>query len=419
MFPISFRMKARLLSLIFALMATFGLIIAQTPSASVARTWTSNDGKKIEATFVAKEGENVSLRLANGKIATVPLSRLSPADADYVAGLAAAPADGAAKPPAAGKEWPRSVDIGATPDPVTVKEDADAKEFVYRSGHYEFHCDSKLTSTVVREFSRIFEATYLLNCSLPLDLKPAPEDDGQEYFIARLYTTREDYLANGGLEGSGGVYQRGKKALAVPLGSLGVKIQGSRVLLENSGSDDDNKTLIHEITHQMMNHWLSKLRTWYVEGSAEAVEMIEYDRGKFNLASRKSRLEEYVDRGGGDGKNFTMLDPGELFEIDSRTWAGALASIRGQATQNYHSAGLMTYYFYYLDGNGDGANLIAYLRELENADRSAETAAFEKHLLRGRSLDQLKEDLVKGFRGEGINLSFDEPGKNTAFTSPQ
>jgi len=410
-------MKKSLLALPLVWFALTDPLFSQLPANNPPppRNWTSNDGKKIEASFAGAEGENVRLRLANGTVATVPLSRLSPEDAEYVRSLGAPSPSGG--PPPAAKEWPRSIDIGATPDPETVTEDAEKKEFVYRSGHYEFHCDSKLTSSVVREFSRIFEATYLLNCTLPLDLKPKPEEDGQQYFIARLYTTREDYIANGGIEGSGGVYQRGKLSLAVPLESLGVKIQGSRVLLDNSGNDDDNNTLIHEITHQMMNHWLPKLRTWYVEGSAEAVEMIEYDRGKFNLSSRKAQLQEYVDRGGGDGKNFTMLDPGELFEIEGDTWAAALTSIRGQATQNYYSAGLMTYYFYYLDGVGNGANIIAYLRELENADESAEPAAFEKHLLRGRTMDQLKGDLGKAFRGEGIALTFDEPGKNTPFTS--
>ena len=410
-------MKSRLLPLALVWLGLPSPLPAQLASnnAPTTRTWTSNDGKKIEATFEAAEGENVRLRLANGTVATVPLSRLSPEDGEYVLSLNKPAAPGGA--PAASSEWPRSVDIGATPDPETVKEDSEKKEFIYRSGHYEFRCDSKLTSTVVREFSRIFEATYLLNCSLPLDLKPKPEEEGQEHFIARLYTTREDYIANGGIEGSGGVYQRGKKSLAVPLESLGVKIQGSRVLLENSGNDDDNKTLIHEITHQMMNHWLSKFNTWYVEGSAEAVEMIEYDRGKFNLASRKARLGQYVDRGGDDGKNFTMLDPAELFGIEGGTWAAALTSLRGQSTQNYHSAGLMTYYFYYLDGEGDGANIIAYLRDMENADRAAEPAAFEKHLLRGRTTDQLKEDLAKAFRSEGIALTFDLPGKNEGFSS--
>lgn len=406
--------KFRPLSLIFvwALASPAG---AQTPAGSGLRTWTSNDGKKIDAIFVSKEGENVRLRLVNGQVAMVPLSRLSSGDAGYVAGLAGAPPAATKSPdmaPGAAKEWPRSVDIGATPDPETVKEDPESKEFIYRSGRYEFHCDSKLAASVVREFSRVFESTYLLNCALPLDLKPSPEQQGAEFFIARLYTSRDDYIANGGIEGSAGIYQSGKRALAVPLESLGVKIQGSRVLLEK-GSDDDNMTLIHEITHQMMNHWLPKLPTWYIEGSAEAVEMLEYDRGKFNLASRKARLGEYVRRRGNGGKSFTMLDPGELFEIDSRTWAGALSSLRGQATQNYCSAGLMTYYFYYLDGNGDGANIISYLRGLENAGREAEPASFEKHLLRGRSIDDLKDDLIKGFRGEGVDLSFERPGKNS------
>lgn len=412
-------MKRRLLPLALAWIAPAVLVFLPLPAAQGAekRTWTSRDGRTIEAVFEGADEAGVRLRLANGTVATVPRERLSDADIAYVKSLGAPPGPGSARPPAlaASKEWPRSIDIGATPDPETVVEDAEKREFIYRSGHYEFRCDAKLTSTVVREFSRIFEATYLLNCALPLDLKPQPEE-GQEYFVANLYTQREAYLANGGLEGSAGVYQRSKKSLAVPLASLGVKISGSRVLLENSGNDDDNKTLIHEITHQMMNHWLAKLPTWYVEGSAEAVEMLEYERGKFNLASRKSRLEVYIDRGGGDGKNFTMLDPAELFALDSGTWSAALASIRGQSRQNYHSAGLMTYYFYFLDGEGDSANITAYLRELEDADRSAEPAAFEKHLLRGRSSEQLQEDLVKAFRGEGVALSFDRMGKNEGFS---
>lgn len=40
-------------------------------------TWTSSDGKTIQARFLALEGESVSLLLENGKKATVPLSRLN------------------------------------------------------------------------------------------------------------------------------------------------------------------------------------------------------------------------------------------------------------------------------------------------------------------------------------------------------
>src|SRR5690606_5042238 len=47
------------------------------------RTWTSRDGRRLEASLVAVEDGGVRLRLADGKVATVPWERLSPADVDY------------------------------------------------------------------------------------------------------------------------------------------------------------------------------------------------------------------------------------------------------------------------------------------------------------------------------------------------
>jgi hypothetical protein len=389
---------------------------AQTTAPS-PRTWTSSDGKKMEATFQGREGAGVKVKMANGAIFTIPLDRLSAEDQAYVRQQPAAEASGA-KPGAlaALKEWPRGVALDEPPQPKVITEDPAKKEFIYRSGHYEFRCDSKLGANVVKEFSRIFEATHLLNWQLPLDFKPKPEE-GQEVFMARLYTNKEDYFANGGMTGSAGVYQRGEKALSVPLSSLGVKMVGSRVSLEKT-SDDDNATLIHEITHQMMNHWLPKLRTWYVEGSAEAIAMLEYQRGRFTFIGVKQRLSNFLQRRGSDGKNFTMLDPEELFALDGQTWSAALASIRGQASQNYASAGLMAYFFYYLDGKGDAANIIAYLRELEAGDRNAEPEAFKKHLLRERSMDDFREEVKKAFRKEGLNITFAPMGKNTAVSAP-
>lgn len=408
-------MRISIGALLFGLVC--GSIIAQT-QAPPSRTWTSSDGKKMEASFLGREGAGVKVRMTNGAVFTIPIDRLSSEDQAYVRQQ---PSNdmATAKPGAlaALKDWPRGVALDEPPQPTVVTEDPAKKEFVYRSGHYEFRCDSKLGSNVVKEFSRIFEATHLLNWQLPLNLKPTPEE-GQELFMARLYTNKEDYFASGGITGSAGVYQRGEKALSVPLASLGVKMVGSRVSLEKT-SDDDNATLIHEITHQMMNHWLPKLRTWYVEGSAEAVAMLEYQRGRFTFIGVKQRLSNYLQRRGSDGKNFTMLDPEELFSLDGRTWSAALASIRGQASQNYASAGLMTYFFYYLDGKGDATNIIAYLRELEAGDRNAEPEAFKKHLLRERSMDDFREEVKKAFRKEGLNITFAQMGKNEGFSQSQ
>lgn len=401
------------------LLLASGAIAQTTPS---LRTWTSTDGRKIEAAFVALEGDAVKIRMANGSTFAVPLARLSPGDQTYAKGQTSAPATApagtaAASPgtPAASKTWPRTLSLPDRPEVTVVKEDAAANEYVYRSPHYEFQCDSKLGANVVREFGRIFESTWMLNCMLPLDLKPQPEKL-REIFLARLFTNKEDYMKEGGIEGSAGIYMSGKKALMVPLQSLGVKMVGSRVSLENN-SDEEMGTLIHEITHQMMNHWLGKLPTWYVEGAAEYVEMLEYKRnGGFSLIGLQRQLKGYAQRMNweGGGKSFTMIDLEELMTIDGRRWAAALGK-GGPATENYGSAGLLTYYFYHLDGNGDAANIIAYLRQVENAKTNEEEqAAVKAHLLRERSYAQLADDVKKALRKEGIDISFFPPGKNGA-----
>jgi hypothetical protein len=395
------------------------------------RTWTSTDGRKIEATMVGLKGDGVEIKMANGSTFVVPLARLSPEDQDYIKTLAAnpaaAPAAGpaaavvtASATPAAAKEWPRTITLAEKPEVTVVKEDAEKKEFIYRSPHYEFHCDSKLGANVVREFGRMFEATYQLNCLLPLDWKPKPEPL-REFFLARLFTSKQDYFDAGGVQGSAGIYSSGKKALMVPLSSLGVKMVGSRVSLENN-SEDDNGTLIHEITHQMMNHWLGPLPTWLIEGSAEYVEMLEYNsNGRFSLMGMERQLKKYVERmyWDGDGKRYVMIDLEELMALDGRRWAAALGP-GGGATQNYGSAGLLTYYFYHLDGDGDAKNFIAYLRALENVKTEKEGAPLiAQHLLRERTPKQLAEDVKKAFRKEGVDITFDPPGKNPPATGAQ
>lgn len=404
----------------FALFLTAASLAAQQSPGP--RVWTSVDGRAMEATVLAVEGESVKFLTKAGNQVSVPLSRLSPADQEFLkkapaipasAGVSLPPVTGAAAP-VADKIWPRSVGIEDSPQIETVKEDSASREFIYRSPHYEFVCDSKLGANVVREFGRMFEAAYLINCKLPLDLKPSPEPL-RTLFQARLFTEKDDYLKAGGIPGSAGVYQSGKKALMVPLSSLGVKMVGSRVSLENN-NDDDNAVLIHEITHQMMNHWLHHLPTWYIEGSAEYIEMLDYNRnGRFSLASMGRQLQGYVQKmdWNGGGKSFSMIDLEELMTIDGGRWAAALSGSGGVATSNYASAGLLTYYFYHLDGTGDGANLIAYLREVENGkSREEDAAAVKKHLLRDRTYKKLADDVKKALRKEGIDITYHAPGKN-------
>jgi hypothetical protein len=71
--PLLYRMNPRLsLFSLGALLAVSGSSL--TPSAQ-ARTWTSTDGKPLQAIFLGIEGENLKFRLQNGNQIAVPKDR--------------------------------------------------------------------------------------------------------------------------------------------------------------------------------------------------------------------------------------------------------------------------------------------------------------------------------------------------------
>jgi hypothetical protein len=67
---------------------------------------------------------------------------------------------------------------------------------------------------------------------------------------------------------------------------------------------------------------------------------------------------------------------------------------------------LLFYYFAHKDGNGDAAGLIAYFKARPNSPTPDKDAADrDQHLLRGRTFDQLWEDIQKAFGTQRIRIS--------------
>ena len=68
-----------------SLTRTFLLLLAVTLSAKEPlRTWTSADGRTLEARYLEMEGSKVRIENASGRKFTVPLAGFSPADQEYV-----------------------------------------------------------------------------------------------------------------------------------------------------------------------------------------------------------------------------------------------------------------------------------------------------------------------------------------------
>lgn len=304
--------------------------------------------------------------------------------------------------------WPRSVALKNTPEVRIVTEDASKDEYIYHTEHFEFCCDAPVGPDAVRHFARVFEATWMLNCQLPLDLRPAPETM-RKWFRARILSTDEAYLATGAPVGSGGFYSRSDKTIYVPISNLGMSVvAGKRVQVDRSV--ESNETLIHEITHQMMSRWLPRLPVWYSEGAAEYTGIADFVHGRFFLSGMEVRLKLALRNRGaivrGSTVHYPMISLSELLAIQHQEWGAALAG--EGAGQNYTSALLLTYFLYHLDGDKKASNIIAWLRDIENGTPTDD--AIRTHLLAGRKVAKLESNLREAYRKIGIELSMQQHG---------
>lgn len=388
------------------LIALLALLIAIMPgrvAAAEFRVWTDNAKHSVEASFGGLEGGQVKLLLRNGTSMKVALAQLIPADQDYVKQQGKlAPATPFGTAAASGKSpdaWPTSTEIKDPAKATIVKEDAAAKEFVYRTQHFEFHCDSRLGADVVREFGRIFEGTLEANKALPLGIDPTPEK-GQEFFVAKLYTNKEDYLADGGVKGSAGVYSSGAKAIKVPIASLGVKLAGKHYTIEPRA---DNDTLIHEITHQMMNHWLGKIPEWYVEGSAMYIGSAKvHSSGRFTMPKLGQTVKELQHLNPG---KHTIWHLNYLMPITPAQWHAAFGNNPdGTVHRNYSSAIALTYFFYHGDDKGDGAHMVAFMKDIAAGKKWQQ--AQDEHLIRGRDYAKIEKEIVTFLRKGGMVIDW-------------
>lgn len=315
--------------------------------------------------------------------------------------------------PPARSTMPPSVGILGTPEVTVVVEDPATKKFIYRTPHYEFQTDVLVGADAVRTFSRIFEATFLVNCLLPFDYRPSPEE-GRERFVARLFSSDFNYFAEGGMPGSAGAYSRTYAALLAPISSIGIKMVNDRMQVDRSESTE---VLIHEITHQMMNPWLPHLPMWFSEGAADYVAMADYVHGKFVLNQMDNRLRVYLKRRQPWGNPPDIRSIPELMGMSPQTWNEAVSSIPKVANMNYSSATMLVYYFYHLDGKGDGAGVKSYLRAIESG--IPEVLAAEKHLLRERTIEVLEADVLNAFLKISLPLGVIQRGGNRWRPAPR
>jgi len=367
------------------------------------RSWTNSAGKTIVATLVEISGDKAVLQMA-GKNFEVPIASLSDDDKKFIdewkkGDLADPSGDSAVKENWDGA-WPALVTVDIDQPIEVIKEDEAAKEYVYASPHYEFICDVKLNTSVVKRFSLLFEATNQVCRELPLGMvKPFRK----ERHKIHLFETREAYIAKGGPPESAGVYisRGGEGDILVPLTSLGVKKVGSNYSVDY---DKENTTLSHEITHQLTDYpyFAPGSRGWFTEGLAEYIANSGYRSGKFDiddLGKLKARVTAYGEDGNGGRALGEDIRAPDLQQFFTQEYDSFLAN----AQLSYGLSALIVYYYFHMDGEKDAANIKAFLKALK--EEKTPPQLFEP-LLAGRTWDEMEAAITQGWRSRGVRITF-------------
>lgn len=347
-----------------------------SPAENPLRTWSTSDGRFIQASLVNTDGTLVMLRMANGQTGTIPIQKLSQADQTFIrtklganaqVALPKAPVE---KPltllPAAKRLWPEKV----TPDEkaldvTLVSEATSDQQYVYHSRNFEFVSQDKLAGSVMKEIARTFEATRTLADTLPWGIQPKPPAD-LGYYRAKFYVDRKHYTDDGAPANSGGVYMRKERIFKIPFESLGLEMRG-KTWFKNENYRND--TIVHEVTHQMMHDFLAFLPIWVTEGSADYTAMLPYKAGTFSSAMHEKGIKEYI-------KSYQMRSLGspadvgsltELMKMTSEEWHTRADKGPKEQSRLYFSSCLLVYFFCHLDGDGHGTPLLLYFDKIREA----------------------------------------------------
>ncbi len=435
--------------IILAMCCTLTFIEAAVAENTVFRPWKDVQGRVIQAAFVSATADSVTLKMEDGKEHQLSLARLCPEDQAFVKSLApsAAPApataQGAApavtapsldRVPVEKRTWPENVVVPTKSiDIEVIEENPAARKCLYRSEGFEFTSQAKLAGGVMKEVARTFEATKTLVASLPWGVVCRPPE-GFERYKAELYETRKDYIAAGGPENSGGVYMSGDKIFRVPFPSIGLKLLGKTYAKDDNY---DGGTLIHEITHQVMDAYLTFLPVWVIEGTAEYTEMLPYNAGKFRADAHQKGLKDHIQEMQKRGYAIEIGNLEEHLTMNRAKWSGITDISNLKMGELYFRSVLAVYFFCHLDGDKKGTRFIKFMdavygeteamrtffkdprvKHLEGGrfsyptdfpppDMKSETAPF-KHLdllIDGRSYSQIAKEMTEAYKSIGVKIS--------------
>lgn len=380
----------------------------------VRREWTSTDGRKMTADFLGLKEGNVVIRLANGKVMTVPAGKFSAADNEFLR-------EHGFDYQEPWSAWPLASKMAATHADVQQEKDDDG--YVYTTPHFRFRTDANLGKPLMKDLTHVFELTYHLHSHSPFGILAQPVGDR---FEARLFGALDDYRKAGGLPNSAGVYLPKDKVFLAPLDLMGVG-RSSAGFKKKPGNYDPG-TIIHELTHMLTHDMLENLPTWANEGYAEYIEAIPIQAKAFRTDADDIRkaVIELLEKELYCGGPSALFPISEVLAMNDKTWATGGSTTgytpvrrpgdgANRMQRLYRTAHLIIYYFIHIEGETGVAKIRRFIEENR------------RHLARYEAYENAHADYVKAmdafFRLPGVRRlddgRFEYPSNLTPPVAPE
>ena len=374
-----------------------------------SRVWTDSQGRTVRATMVGAAEGQVMLQLESGSRSAVPLATLSPQDQAYVRAFSQVPARAQTTAPAASQSmplvWPKEI---ITVDPKSVEvtpgmqNDAE-RRYHYQSGSFEFIAFAPLAGTVMTDVAADFELIRTAIKRLPWSWELKPRDG--ERFKIYLTETDADYIGMGGDDKTSGFTKDGKSFIR--FSSLGLKKVGTRYAFDARQKEPGR--VVGMTLREMIWDKRGLMYPWSSTGLENLMQYVAYqDNGTVRFTNLETSIKKAVKE---RSSSEVQPDVSRLLRRLRQDWGVDRGDSMQFLREDHLDSMMLIYFFGFLDGDGSGAALHAYFREIGQAaarrnysnSREKGTELLNK-LIAGRDDARLAVEMGEKFRAAGIKF---------------
>ena len=385
-------------------------IILKDDLPSKVETWTGSDGASIKAVLVAADDQRVEFRLADTqRVHYLDMDSLESKDQERVRKRVA--------------KWGKNGVLGF---PVSLRADPwpngwrmegrakliwDSDKEAWCSEHFDLYNEAKVNHDTLETLAGICESVDGALKSLPLPLDwGRPADARRDIILEGIFKGSKKGKVAGFFNGRTGKVHIDTSQLT--------ERENQLIVFEFDKPEKRQKydAIVHEVTHQtMVSMLMLDMPAWVPEGIAEYLSAMHYSPGSYQFHTSYSAVRYHINKRVMAERGFKERKL-HLYQLDDfmgrrlGKWNGVVQESNVAGMLQYNMALLLVDFYFHADGR-DGEPMRHYLEAVLSG--APEGEARKKHLLRGRTYQELEAAIFQRWKPVGFAIDFESKPRIT------